>query len=1745
MAAAAEAPRAALAARRGCGAAGEPGPPPVLILSHFCPRPFVCFGALRPGASRALPLAVLNPNAEPAAVALPPGPAAERGFLVRPRAFRLQPKEKIVISVIWTPVKEGRVREVLTFVVNDILKHEVILLGNAEEPRKKKRSLWDTIKKKKASASSGHKKRIPNIPSVNQTFSVLPKADRVRSPLQACENLGANEGCAPAASGSLLLQENRIPISPISPALEECRGDACLPLCVRRSTTYTALQAPGSGQLWALGGAPVCQEFTENVTLESSVDSLTDDVNGPMEEAGKRFLTPSCPSTWGVHRSHGDCLSPGSFLRSSHGAGDKPAPATCVSPDVFPKAGSRPRPVEPDTIHGTYQAILSPDSFLKDNYGLSQKLEAEPVNLFVSPNQFVRENMPHLCVAQPTCQLSPLSKENSQAPPSPPGQKESEDLPPIPGSRGSNSPEAVFEEPAALEAMPDGSGFTEQKRPWLPAAQTAAGPHPGAQPPRRPILSATVTKPRPPGPRAHAGTSAPRARRCLRGAVGGCGSPADDPEGDGALRPPLPVIDPAGSSSLGSGRAPRSPQSALTAARKRKSGGSGEDARGPPAGPPEGRESKRTHLCPPEPRTSTARKTRAPGTPGPQRPGSGRRSLPRTRADSLVFKTPKPKTHRRTPRMVPVAQASLTFIKRLKTDVPRHPMPFAAKNVFYDERWKEKQQLALTWWLNFLLTPDDLAVRTQVPEVNAATLLLGAESHHKPSVARAPTKEEVSLRAYTARRRLNRLRHAACRLFTADGMVQAIRKLEGEIAARRLAVRRDRRLWKDVGERQKVLSWLLAYNPLWLRIGLETVFGELIALEDNSDVTGLAVFILSRLLWNPDIAAEYRHPSVPHLYRDGHEEALSAFTLKKFVLLVCFLDRAKLSRLIDHDPCLFCKDAEFKASRDVLLAFSRRFLSGEGDLCRHLSGLGLPVSHVQTPLDEFDFAVTNLAVDLQCGARLVRAVELLTRNWGLSRQLRMPAISRLQKVHNVDLALQALRARGVSLQDEQGSAILAKDIVDRHREKTLALLWRMALAFQVDIALNADELKEEIDYLRSAWRARKSSPAPSRRADTALREQTDQERPESVRLLLEWARAVCAFYGAQVDNFTVSFSDGRLLCYLIHHYHPRCVPLAAIRQRTSQTVECAQSGSVVLNSSSESEDSGLDLSLRALELRQAGTAPEELHRELLENERRNFQLVSSAARDLGGIPAMVQHADMSNTIPDEKVVITYLSFLCARLLDLRRESRAARRIQAAWREHRLRAERCCRQQAAWRSYRERRQARAEEAACRIQAWVRGWQARREYRAVLKAVRAVQGRFRARRARARFLSVRAAAVTIQRRWRATLSARRAREHFLAAQTAEHRARVRLLRWAAAARCHLAAARIQRAYRRHADRRLRAAICIQRWFRARLRLQRFMHIRHSIVALQRQVQVQARGRQQDRAASVIQAAARRFLLRRKQERLRRAAVAIQALWRGYALRKSNDCPRITALRTSLRALSGEVREEDRLCRRTALALHHLLTYRHLSAVLEALRHLEVATRLSPRCCEDMAQSGALRQLFLLIRSCNRSVPCMEVVSYAVQVLLHVAKYERTAAAVSAVDGCVDTLLGLLRMYREKPGDRLADKSGGIFTRTCCLLAVLLRAAGPAAEAQVRSKVAGCVSGIYRLTAQKHRADPERTLPRPSHDSSASLPRLSESPARARPVARLQPDWVLRREAGQEITTPLQAAQLVMDTLGLPYP
>ncbi|XP_059269017.1 abnormal spindle-like microcephaly-associated protein isoform X1 [Mustela nigripes] len=1532
---------------RGPGAEDAAASPPVLSLSHFCRPPFLCFGDVRLGASRTLPLVLDNPNEEVAEVKISHLPAAEQGFSVSQRWFQLQPKEKIVISVNWTPLKEGRVREIVIFLVNDVLKHQAILLGNAEEQKKKKRSLWDTINKKKMSASSSNKK-ISCIQNVNKTFCVSQKADRVRNPLQACENLAMNEGHSPTENNYLILEENKIPISPISPIFKECHGETSLPLSVRRSTTYTSLHACENGELLKAEGASILEDFnfSEKVVNEASLNS-TNNINGQTEENNKLTLTPTCSSTLNITQSQGNFLSPDSFVNNSRAANNELEVMTCLSSDMFMKDNSRPVHLESKTVHENYRTILSPDSFVNDNYGLNQDLESESINPILSPNQFVKDNMAYICISQQTCKLSPSSNKNSQFSQSPQDQRTNGVLPLIPEGQGSQSPKAIFEEPKALEMKSNHYSSTKDRpnkstkdRPKFSTIQDVSS-YSHDKLIRRPILSATVTKRKPTYTRENQKqTNKPKAKRCLNSVAGDFEKVTDHQKEKDDFQSCLPVIDPVFNKSKSYKNGITPPSKTTLVARKRKSEGDRDDANVRITEHTEVQEIKRIHISPVESKTSTIKKSKKVIIPISKHMNREKLNL-KKKTDSSVYRTPNSKTNKRTRPIVAVAQSTLTFIKPLKTDVPRHPMPFAAKNMFYDERWKEKQEQGFTWWLNFILTPDDFTVKTSISEVNAATLLLGLESQHKISVPRAPTKDEMSLRAYTARCRLNRLRRAACHLFTSEKMVKAIKKLEIEIEARRLVVRKDRHLWKDVGERQKVLNWLLSYNPLWLRIGLETIFGELLSLEDNSDVMGLAVFILNRLLWNPDIAAEYRHPTVPHLYRDGHEEALSKFTLKKLLLLVCFLDYAKISKLIDHDPCLFCKDAEFKTSKDILLAFSRDFLSGEGDLSRHLSLLGLPVNHVQTPFDEFDFAVTNLAVDLQCGVRLVRIMELLTRDWNLSKKLRIPAISRLQKMHNVDIVLQILRSQGIQLNDEHGNTILSKDIVDRHREKTLTLLWKIAFAFQVDISINLDQLKEEIDFLKHTQSMKKTMSARSCHSDAIINKKKDkrnsgsfEQYSESIKLLMEWVNAVCAFYNKKVENFTVSFSDGRVLCYLIHHYHPYYVPFDAICQRTTQTVECTQTGSVVLNSSSESDGSSLDLSFKAFDHENTS----ELYKELLENEKKNFQLVRSAVRDLGGIPAMINHSDMSNTIPDEKVVITYLSFLCARLLDLCKEARAARLIQTTWRKYKLKTDLKRHQeqdkaariiqsavinflskqrlkkeinaaltiQKYWRRLlaqrkllmlkKEKLEKVQNESASVIQRYWRRYSTRKQFLKLKYYSVILQSRIRMIIAVTSYKQYLWAAVTIQRQWRAYLRRKHDQQRYKMLKSSCLIIQCMFRRWKQR-KMQLqikAAITLQRAFREwHVRKRAKeekSAVVIQSWYRMHKELQKYIHIRSCVVIIQtrfRCLQAQKLYKRKKEAILTIQKYYKAYL-KAKTERTnylqkRAAAIRLQAAFR----------------------------------------------------------------------------------------------------------------------------------------------------------------------------------------------------------------------------------------------------------------------
>ncbi|NXI16519.1 ASPM protein, partial [Irena cyanogastra] len=1519
--------------------------PAVLVLSYFFRPPFLSFGRLRVGASRTRLLGIDNPNEDDAEVVIDRFPAAARGFSIEHRRFFVESGQRIFVSVTWTPLEEGKVRELVTFVVNDVVKHQAVLLGAAEQPPKKKKSLWDTLKKKNSSGTSAIKvkKSTLEIKNVNKTFRVSQQVDRLRSPLQSCENQNTVQNSVSQGNEPLAGSENQLPPSPIALVPEEHGNTVHTPLALRRSTAFGDIAASGNEEL--LPQTDICninKRVTEHSQLQlEGASSSAGLAQLPISNDGEVLNFTLSPVSTPEHSASAPVLSTRRIL----------------SPDAFVNDNYQ---VDIDVIEQPFP-ILSPDQFVKDSLSTKPSKTPKPEAALISSTTetyIVKRFLPskwkkdggvktetHVHIEHNLNEISDLHNVESQA------------------FDCDKPKEDHCSFPSAEELQTDNPSQREQTK-------------------KRPILSTTVIKSkRGAAEETRTETHQPKSKKCLNKAIIGCANVLPGPvEAETSKHLPVTVHissenkshnDKVNSSLAGS----------TSSCRKRKSETSVGNNRVTAPVHVEEVERKRALTSSTDNQTHTTRQPLA------FKPTSGERVGQRKKAGSSLQKASK--ATKRISKPVPgLAQSHLTFVKPLKTVIPRHPMPFAAKNMFYDERWKEKQQRGFTWWLNFVLTPDDLNVKTNTSQVNAAALILGEENHHKRSLPKAPTKDEASLKAYTARRKLNRLRREACRLFTSETMVRAIQKLEVEIETRRLLVRRDRHLWKDIGERQKVLNWLLSYNPLWLRIGLETIYGELIALESNSDVMGLAIFILNRLLWNPDIAAEYRHPVVPHLYREGHEEALSKFTLKKLLLLVCFLDCAKRSRMIDHDPCLFCKDSEFKASKDLLLAFSRDFLSGEGDLSRHLGFLGLPVSHIQTPLDEFDFAVTNLAVDLQCGIRLVRTVELLTKNWSLSKQLRVPAISRLQKMHNVDIVLNVLKERGVHLKDETGASIDSRDIVDRHRERTLALLWKIVFAFQVDVFLNVEHLKEEIEFLKNMHKT-KALLGQIKTSPNYFRVQEDrsnfssQTYSENVKLLMAWVNAVCRFYNIKVENFTVSFSDGRVLCHLIHHYHPCYMPLEAVCQRTTQTVECSRTVTVGLNSSSSSES---DTSLNVVE----EMLDQILYKELLDNEKQNFQLINAAVSDLGGIPAMIHHADMSNTIPDEKVVITYLSFLCSRLLDLRQETRAARLIQAAWRKYRLKREQKLSQerdraariiqksavnflarrrilrkknaaifiQKHWRGYLARmtlfnlKKAKLEEArnksATVIQAYWRRYSARKRYLQLRHCVLFVQARIRMVKSVAAYKQIVWATVTIQRHLRATKLAKidRQRYEILKSSALTIQSAFRQWRKYKIQQKIKAALVIQSYFRKWQSSKLakrrRAALVIQSWYRMHRDLKQYLHVKQNVIKIQawyrcqlaRRVYQEHRAKivtiqqyyrayklgkgeresyLQKRAAVIVLQAAFRGMKARELYRRARAACVIQSLWR-----MKREKQRFLQFKKSITTLQSHVRKYQQVKR-----------------------------------------------------------------------------------------------------------------------------------------------------------------------------------------------------------------------------------
>ncbi|EQC27599.1 hypothetical protein SDRG_14652 [Saprolegnia diclina VS20] len=577
------------------------------------------------------------------------------------------------------------------------------------------------------------------------------------------------------------------------------------------------------------------------------------------------------------------------------------------------------------------------------------------------------------------------------------------------------------------------------------------------------------------------------------------------------------------------------------------------------------------------------------------------------------------------------ASTSSTILRKAGKPETSTSQLWKKRRIVFDDQWIPKQEEGFQKWLNFTL--------------------LGAHFAEIKDETPLTTDRYYQLRLLAIRRLESKIRQAAHAVYNHSHTDHVLYRLQREITAKRLTIRADRPLHVDVGLQNELMTLLNHYHPLWLTLGLEVVLGLRIVeslgelIHPTSSSSHMPLFlrrlIAERITNDPVLAL--KHPSL-HLGVNRSEAYLAKLrvhTLVKCFMLVYFLDKAHAQRHVDHIalPCLFRPSSTIKSSKQILYDFCQKFLSQEGNVLRHLGNLEYTVAYEQSVLEEMDMQVENLAMDLRDGVRLVRLLETLVPGTVLSPQLRLPAVSRLQKVHNVKVALSFLEEHcqlqlnavesSCAVTNYQPTTIGPKDIVDGHREKTLALLWKLISHFKISHVVDVALVAAEIDRVKRRW-----SGLAAQVYATIHDGDIDENNRSIPQLLLEWCRVVCANYHLAIHNFTASFADGKALCLMVHYYHPRLLEKSDMHWTTSDRSDKDRIGHDEFEA-------------------------------LLSQERANFALVNAKVKLLGQVPVLVPEFD-SNNLPEEKIIMTFVAYLHSRLLGASKEIHAAFTLQHWW-----------------------------------------------------------------------------------------------------------------------------------------------------------------------------------------------------------------------------------------------------------------------------------------------------------------------------------------------------------------------------------------------------------------------------------------------------------------------------------------------
>ncbi|KAL9616569.1 MAG: hypothetical protein Q9160_008572 [Pyrenula sp. 1 TL-2023] len=471
--------------------------------------------------------------------------------------------------------------------------------------------------------------------------------------------------------------------------------------------------------------------------------------------------------------------------------------------------------------------------------------------------------------------------------------------------------------------------------------------------------------------------------------------------------------------------------------------------------------------------------------------------------------------------------------------------------------------------------------------------------------------------------------------------------LYGALSVPKDVLSKAARLNNDIGARRRFLDlWIKTYQPKYLRAGAEAIIGRQCPGTPRNSNTGaspsptrsprsskqaIEAFLEAFLIRNEDLETQ-RSKSTSGRTEDAYRR-----TLHRSLLLIQLLDQARTGKDPIFSGALFLTTSPYKSSTSVLQALTTMLLPSHGDLTRQLLHLDYALSHTQYSLEEYKYAIENMAIDLRDGVRLTRLVEILLYpsssqlrsrsdctatilmptgealdllhgpdDWPLSQHLRVPCLGRATKIFNVQIALSALQ--GVQGMKSLLDGITAEDVVDGYREKTVGLLWGLLGRWGVGHLVDFEDVKAET---RRILKPLIDHQGYDEDHDLSVTEEDCEASEAETGLLRAWAAAVAQSRGISLQNLTTCFSDGRIFSAIVEEYAAYLPSAGTIHTRNE-----------------------------ALSVRLQGLGCSTQFSQLFARPERIF---------------------------DKESTLAALTFLASRLLGVSKSTRAALKIQRAWR----------------------------------------------------------------------------------------------------------------------------------------------------------------------------------------------------------------------------------------------------------------------------------------------------------------------------------------------------------------------------------------------------------------------------------------------------------------------------------------------